>query len=58
VAHGLLFALMGLEALFLVRQSELRRTFSSHVDPLLGLTGSGPGGVRGNVGVAHHLRNQ
>ena len=55
---GLLFAVMGLEALFLEGQPEARRTLSTRTALLLGLTRSDPGLARDNVKLAYDLRSQ
>ena len=55
---GLLFAVMGLEALFLEGQPEARRTLSTRTALLLGLTCGDPGLARDNVKLAYDLRSQ
>ncbi len=56
--QGLLFSVMGLEALFLEGQPEARRTLSTRTALLLGLAGLDSVKVRDNVGIAYRLRSE
>ncbi len=56
--QGLLFAVMGLEALFLEGQPEARRTLASRAAFLLGLVGDNSSTVQKDLRLAYDLRSQ